>query len=104
RRVMDAMTAAIRALDDAESARLRGLVEDVEGTERRVFAELLGGPLGKELLVLVVVGLMIRGMNRTIGVAVQRMQSSGAELHAAATQQARGAKGPPAPSPRGPSD
>jgi methyl-accepting chemotaxis protein len=92
RRAMEAIQLAIHALNDAELGRLGQLEAEVVSTERRVFATLLGGTLGAALITIAVGGVVIRGMNRTIGVAVQRMQSSAAELHAAATQQARGAK------------
>jgi methyl-accepting chemotaxis protein len=92
RLAMDAIKSILGEINAAESARMAAFEQEATSAERRVFGILLGGTSSAVLLIIVAGSTMIRGMNRTIGVAVRRMQSSSAELQAAATQQARGAK------------
>lgn len=92
RLAMNGIKAVLAEINAAESARVDGLAAEITSVERRVFGLLLGGTGSAALLIIVLGGATIRGMNRTIGVAVQRMQSSAAELQAAATQQVRGAR------------
>jgi methyl-accepting chemotaxis protein len=92
RRTVDSIMASLEEIGAAADERADLLELDVSTLERRVFGVLLGGTLAALLLVIAAFVSVMRGMSRTIDVAVQRMQSSSAELQAAATQQVQGAK------------
>lgn len=92
RRTMEVIMSSLEEIGAAAAERVELLEVVATALERRVIEVLLGGTVAALILVIVAFFYVMHGMSRTIDVAVQRMQSSSAELQAAATQQAQGAK------------
>jgi len=92
RRTMDAIRRLLDEMQAAEHELLKFRAAEVESTSARAHATIVAGTLICLLLVTIVGYLIVRAMSRQIGSAVQHMQSSSAELLAAANQQVSGAK------------
>lgn len=90
---MDKIRAVVQEMASAEEELLRQRAQDVDAAARRVTNVLLFGALIAVLVVFTVGWFIVRGLDRQIGTVVQHLQSSAAELQAAATQQVKGAKG-----------
>jgi len=91
-----AMDAVRRLVAEMKSHEQHQLVEqsDEATNAASLLTQILGfGTVGACALVAVVALVVIRGLARRIGEAVQHIRSASAELEAAATQQVKGAKG-----------
>jgi len=92
KRTMDGIRRLLDEMQGAEHELLKIRAAEVQSTATGAHATIFVGTLVCLLLVTIVGFLIVRALSRQIGSAVQHMQSSSAELLAAANQQVSGAK------------
>jgi len=92
KRTMDGIRKLLEEMEFAEHDLLKIRAAEVEATASGAHATIFVGTLVCLFLVTVAGWLIVRALSRQIGSAVQHMQSSSAELLAAANQQVSGAK------------
>jgi methyl-accepting chemotaxis protein len=92
KRTMDSIRRLLDQMQAAEHELLKMRAAEVQSTALAAHATIFVGTLICLLLVTIVGYLIVRALARQIGSAVQHMQSSSAELLAAASQQVSGAK------------
>ena len=92
KRTMDAIRRVLDEIQSAEHELLKVRAAEVESTSSGARLMIFAGTLLCLLLVTIAASVIVRSLSRQIGSAVQHMQSSSAELLAAANQQVSGAK------------
>src|SRR3569623_1124655 len=92
KRTMDAIRNILDQMEVAEHELLKVRAAEVEATAGAAHTTILVGTLVCLLLVTIARIVIVQALSRQIGSAVQHMQSSSAELLAAANQQVSGAK------------
>jgi methyl-accepting chemotaxis protein len=92
KRTMDGVRRLLEEMEGAEHELLKVRAAEVESTSAGAHTTITVGTLVCLLLVTLAGVIIVRALSRQIGSAVQHMQSSSAELLAAANQQVSGAK------------
>jgi methyl-accepting chemotaxis protein len=92
KRAMDDLRRIVGAMEEEERALLRARAGEVEGASASANASIVYGTLVSLVFVLAAGLLIVRSLSGQIGSAVLHVQSSSAELQAAANQQVTGAK------------
>lgn len=92
KRTMDGIRRLLDDIQSAEHELLKVRAAEVESTSNGARLMIFAGTLLCLLLVTIAAYVIVRSLSRQIGSAVQHMQSSSAELLAAANQQVSGAK------------
>jgi len=89
---MDAIRDLVEEMARAEHDLLQQRSRSSEAATARVVSGVVGGVAGTSVVMILVGILIVRGLGRQIGTAIQHIQRSSTELEAAATQQVRGSK------------
>jgi CHASE3 domain sensor protein len=93
KRMMEDIRGVVADMTASEQGLLKKRAAENEEASQQLSNVLVGGNAAAVLIIIVAAALVIRGLDRQIGTAVQHLRSSSAELEAAATQQVKGAQG-----------
>ena len=92
KKTMDELRRVLDAMDREERMLLKQRADDVEASATNARTTILGGTLLSLVLVTAIGFVLTRTLSGQIGAAVRNVEGSSTELHAAATQQATGAR------------